>query len=77
MRLMRVGGCIGQLPGQVSFILLTVRGSMKLELVNNQTGFNIEALPTPHLFMLLVFSRNPKVKSVGMPYKLYISGVFR
>ena len=26
--------CSGQLPGQVSFISLTVRGSMKLELVN-------------------------------------------
>ena len=29
-----VGGCSQQLPGQVSFISLTVRGSMKLELVN-------------------------------------------
>ena len=28
------GWCIGQRPGQVSFISLTVRGSMKLELVN-------------------------------------------
>ena len=32
--LLVVGGCSQQLPGQVSFISLTVRGSMKLELVN-------------------------------------------
>ena len=34
------GGCCGQRPGQVSFISLIVRGSMKLklELANKLTG---------------------------------------